>query len=254
MVAIIIEDEQRAARRLKMLIQEVDSTIQIVEILESIEDALVFLNANKNIELIFSDIQLADGLSFEIYENLNAIPPVIFTTAYNQYAIKAFKANGIDYLLKPVVKEELEKAINKLKKLSTQKIDNTLLSALTSQLQFDKQNFKDRFMVKVGQHIKSIAIESIQAFYSLDKATYILTNESRNYLIDYSLDQCEEFIDPQKYFRINRKFIINIQASYEITAWTNSRLKITLASYDEDMVIVARERTKDFKRWLGEEL
>ena len=252
MNAIIIEDEPRAARRLETLINEVDSSIQILAKLESISEAKTFLTAHKNIDLIFSDIQLADGLSFEIYENRSSIPPIIFTTAYDQYAIKAFKNNGIDYLLKPISSEDLSQAIQKLKKLSKPTINVDILSALASQLITEPKSFKERFMVKVGQHIKSIGCDDINAFYSLDKATYILTKEARNYIIDHTLDQLEQLISTEKFFRINRKFVLNINAEFEITAWTNSRLKITLPGYDQEMIIVARNRTKEFKQWLGE--
>lgn len=250
MKAIIIEDEKRAARRLESLIMEVDSTIEILAKLESIAEAKSYLASNPNIDLIFSDIQLADGLSFEIYKSLSSIPPIIFTTAYNQYAIKAFKNNGIDYLLKPIESTELKQALDKLKKLSKSAIDPTILTALASQLNSGTKKHKDRFMVKVGQHIKSIPTSNICAFYSMDKATYILTTDSRNYIIDYSLDHVDIELNPDKYFRVNRKFIIGIDAQFEVTAWTNSRFKITLTGYNEDMIIVARNRTKEFKDWL----
>jgi DNA-binding LytR/AlgR family response regulator len=252
MNAIIIEDEPRAARRLETLINEVDSSIHILAKLESISTAKAFLNSHENIELIFSDIQLADGLCFEIYENLASIPPIIFTTAYDQYAIKAFKNNGIDYLLKPIATEDLAQALQKLKQLTKPSINVDILSALASQLKTETKSYKERFMVKVGQHIKSIGCDDIYAFYSLDKATYILTKDARNYIIDHTLDQLEHLISPENFFRINRKFVLNINAEFEITAWTNSRLKISLPGYDQEMIIVARNRTKEFKQWLGE--
>lgn len=252
MKAIIIEDEPRAAKRLEKLIYEVDSSIQILAKIESITEAVQFLQENPNLDVVFSDIQLADGLSFEIYNQLTRIPPIIFTTAYDQYAIKAFKNNGIDYLLKPIEKEDVENSLTKLKQLSKPSIDASILSLLASQMGSPQVDYKDRFMVKVGQHIKSISTSNIQAFYSLDKATYSLTNEGKNYLIDYSLEQLDRLLNPKAFFRINRKFILHINAPFEITAWTNSRLKITLVGYDEEMIIVARNRTKEFKTWLGE--
>jgi len=252
MNALIIEDEPRAANRLKSLIQEVDSSIVIIAVLESITEGIEFLTANSNVELIFSDIQLADGLSFEIYRQLAHIPPIIFTTAYDQYAIKAFKNNGIDYLLKPVEKSELENALAKLNKLSKPTINTSILNLLSKQLQTEVKNYRERFMVKVGQHLKSITTSSIYAFYSLDKATYLLTNDGRNYIVDFSIDQLENTLNPSDFFRLNRKFILSINAPFEITAWTNSRLKIDLPNYTEEMIIVARNRTKDFKHWLGD--
>ena len=252
MNAIIIEDEPRAANRLKNLIHEVDSSIIVLEILESITDGLAYLKSNSNIDLIFSDIQLADGLSFEIYSQLSSVPPIIFTTAYDQYAIKAFKNNGIDYLLKPIEKNELQNALTKLKKLSTPVINPNVLALLSKQLSTPTNTYRERFMIKVGQHIKSLSTPSIQAFYSMDKATYLLTNDGRNYIIDFSLDQLDSCLNPSEFFRINRKFILNINATIVITAWTNSRLKIDLSGYTQEMIIVARNRTKEFKQWLGD--
>lgn len=253
MRAIIIEDEPRAARRLKSLINEVDASIEILASLESVGEAKGFLQGQTKIDVIFSDIQLADGLSFEIFENLESIPPTIFTTAYDQYAIKAFKNNGIDYLLKPITAQDLATALAKLQNLTKPKaLDTSTLSALAEQLNGTKKSYKERFMVKVGQHIKSISCQDIHAFYSLEKATYILTKDQRNYIVDYPLDHLESIINPENFFRINRKFILQINAPFEITAWTNSRLKITLPGYDAEMIIVSRHRTKEFKHWLGE--
>ena len=251
MRAIIIEDEPRAARRLATLVNEIDSSIQILASIESISEAVEFLNKNQDIDLIFSDIQLADGLSFEIFKHLSSIPPVIFTTAYDQYAIKAFKNNGIDYLLKPIDPEELESALHKLKSLTKSGIDSTILSALANQLNVGNKAYKDRFMVKVGQHLKSIPCQQIQAFYSMEKATYIFTEGGRNYILDYSLEFVQDTINPENFFRINRKFILNIDANFEITAWTNSRLKIEIPGYQHETIIVARNRVKEFKQWLG---
>tara|TARA_R110002050_G_scaffold300722_2_gene471868 strand:- start:5084 stop:5845 length:762 start_codon:yes stop_codon:yes gene_type:complete len=253
MKAIIIEDEPRAANRLEKLIFEVDSTIQVLAKLESITEAVVFLQNNPNLDIVFSDIQLADGLSFEIFNQLGTLPPIIFTTAYDQYAITAFKNNGIDYLLKPIEKEDVANALNKLKQLSKPLIDSSVLALLANQISTQKVTYKERFMVKIGQHIKSVSTANINAFYSLDKTTYALTNEGKNYIIDFSLDHLDQTLNPALFFRVNRKFIIQINAQFQITAWTNSRLKITLPGYNEEMIIVARNRTKDFKTWLGED-
>jgi len=252
MRAVIIEDEPRAARRLDALIKKVAPSIEVLAHIESITDAIEFFNSTPDIDLVFSDIQLADGLSFEIFKNLTSIPPVIFTTAYDQYAIKAFKNNGIDYILKPIDEEELKNAITKLNSFVKPTVDSQILAALANQLNGGNKTYKDRFMVKVGQHLKSITCHQIQAFYSLEKATYIFTGDARNYILDHSLDYLQETINPAKFFRINRKFILNIDAKFEITAWTNSRLKISIPGYNQEEIIVARNRVKDFKQWLGE--
>jgi DNA-binding LytR/AlgR family response regulator len=253
MKAIIIEDEPRAAKRLQSLLHDIDQSIQILAQLESVLEAQDFLKSSPELDIIFSDIQLADGLSFEIYENLSALPPIIFTTAYDQYAIKAFKNNGIDYLLKPIHPDELSKAINKLKQFQKNSLDTTILKALAQQIhQPETIHYKDRFLIKVGQHLKSFSIQNIYSFYSMDKATFIQTNEGRNYVIDHTMDHLESLLNPKLFFRLNRKYILNINANFEITAWTNSRLKITLQGCDDNMIIVARNRTKEFKYWLGE--
>ena len=251
MDAIIIEDEPRAANRLKRLINEIDPSINVVASIETIEESVDFLK-NHKVDLIFSDIQLADGLSFEIYNQIDSLPPIIFTTAYDQYAINAFQTNGIDYLLKPIEPEALDKAIKKHKSLTTPGIDNSIIKALSNQLRNENKVYKDRFMVKVGQHLKSLSCNQIQSFYSLEKATYLLTNENRNYILDYSLEFLEDELSPKKFFRINRKMILNIDANFEITSWSNSRLKVTIPGMDDDLLIVARNRVKDFKHWLGE--
>ncbi|UTW66783.1 response regulator transcription factor [bacterium SCSIO 12643] len=253
MNAIIIEDEPRAAKRLQSLLNEIDPSIQVLAQIESISEAKEFLESHQHLDLIFSDIQLADGLSFEIYDNLVHLPPIIFTTAYDQYAIKAFKNNGIDYLLKPINPEELQNAIGKLNRFQQKSIDPNILQLLAQQIhQPDTQSYKDRFLVKVGQHLKSFSTQNIHAFYSLEKATFIQTHDGRHYVIDHTIDHLESILNPKLFFRLNRKYILNINASFEITAWTNSRLKITLEGSDDDMIIVARNRTKEFKHWLGE--
>ncbi len=250
MTALIIEDEPRAANRLEKLLIEIDSSIDIVAKLESVQEGIRFLQSGTKVDVIFSDIQLADGLSFDIYKEFTSIPPIIFTTAYDQYAIKAFKSNGIDYLLKPLEKSDLEIALNKLKNLTTS-INPALIELLSRQLNSPQKEYKNRFMVKIGQHIKSIATTEIKAFYSLEKTTYLLTNTNKNYIVDHSLDFLDNSLDPTLFFRTNRNFILHIQSPIVITAWSNSRLKIDLEGYAHEMIIVARNRTSDFKNWLG---
>jgi DNA-binding LytR/AlgR family response regulator len=247
MNVIILEDETRAANLLERLIQKVAPEMQVIAKLESVRDAVPFLTAHSDIELIFSDVQLADGLSFEIFGQVQVKCPIIFTTAYDHYAIEAFKTNGIDYLLKPVEEERLRRAIEKTKLFSPSfALEKFLLlgNAVSA------KTYKTRFMVKVGDKIKSIPIEEVLAFYSLEKATYIHTTNNRNYCIDYSIDQLETILDPALCFRINRKYIVSIQACTQILAWTNSRLCLKIDGIKDDDIIVARERVSDFKAWL----
>ncbi len=249
---LIIEDESLASKRLKRLLTQIDTNFNIVKIIESIEDSISFLSKNK-VDLIFSDIQLSDGLSFEIFDKINVDCPIIFTTAYNQYAIEAFNTNGIDYLLKPIKENRLKQAINKYQSLN----QNINIKQLIDAVNQTKINYKNRFMIKVGDKIKSIPTTEIIAFYSLQKGTYLLTNSGRNYVVDYSLAQVAEMLNPKTFYKINRKCIVSINAIKDIIAYTNSRLKLNIEHLTQqntgfDDVIVAREKVSDFKKWLDE--
>ncbi|MDA3893053.1 MAG: LytTR family DNA-binding domain-containing protein [Salinivirgaceae bacterium] len=245
MNVLIIEDEARAANHLERLIKLVAPEMNIVKKFETVRDAVKYLSVNSP-SLIFSDVQLADGISFEIFEQVKVSCPIIFTTAFDQYAIEAFKTNGVDYLLKPIEEERLRQAIQKVKQLSvTPNIEQLIKQALSKQ----PEKTKSRFLVKAGDRMKSISIEDIKAFYSFDKATYILNATNRSYAIDYSLDDLEELIDANLFFKVNRKAIVSIEACQNILAWSNSRLKLTIDGMDEP-VIVAREKVKEFKNWL----
>ena len=244
---IILEDETRAASYLERLLAKIAPNMVVIAKLESVREGVKYLLNNPEPELIFSDIQLADGLSFEIYNQVSVKCPIIFTTAYDHYAIEAFKTNGIDYLLKPIEEERLTQAIEKAKHFSPGLVLGKILSISNSDA---GKLYKSRFMVKVGDKIKSVPIEDILVFYSLEKASYILTSDAHNYCIDYALDQLEPMLDPEKYFRVNRKYIVSINACTNILAWTNSRLRLKIDGIDDSGIIVARERVQEFKSWL----
>lgn len=251
MNVVIIEDESRAARKLEQMILSIAPEFNIFIKLESVEEALEFFETKPKVDLIFSDIQLADGLSFEIYDKVTLDCPIIFTTAFDNYAIKAFKNNGVDYLLKPVNAEELEIAIDKVEKLKPKtSVEDILKIAAT--LNQTTKNYKSRFMVKIGDKINSISIEEITLFYSLEKSTFILTNEGRKYIVDYSLEYLEGLLNPKIFYRINRKNIISIKACKNIISYTNSRLKLQVENYQGEDIIVSRERVQAFKAWLDE--
>lgn len=250
MKVIIIEDEKPSARRLQRMLDALDLKAQTM--LHSVEESIEWFKNNEHPDLIFLDIQLSDGLSFEIFEAFDIKSAVIFTTAYDEYALQAFKLNSIDYLLKPIDEDELDVAVNKYKarlpKQQNVTLDfNDIKNLLVNPLE---REYKKRFSVKVGQHIKLINIDDIECFYSENKGTYLHTSEGRNYLLDTTLDQLEQELEPQTFFRVNRKFFVNINAINDIVSYTNSRLQIKLQSYKEQEVIVARERVKDFKNWL----
>ena len=247
MKVIIFEDEPRAANHLERLLAKFAPNMAVIARLESVRNAIKYQHNNPEPELIFSVIQLADGLSFEIFNHLDVRCPIIFTTAYDHYAIEAFKTNGIDYLLKPIEEERLQKAIEKAGHFSLGLFIEKLLAM--NNPTFEK-TYKSRFMVKLGDKIKSVPVEDILLFYSQEKATFIHTPEGRTYCIDYSLDQVEPMLDPEFFFRINRKYIVSIQACTYILAWTNSRLRLKIDGVDDPDIIVARERIQEFKNWL----
>ncbi|MEY8868866.1 LytR/AlgR family response regulator transcription factor [Meridianimaribacter flavus] len=247
---IIIEDEKPSARRLHRMIERLDLTVETM--LHSVEEALDWFQNNQHPDLIFLDIQLSDGLSFEIFEHIDIKSAVIFTTAYDEYALQAFKLNSIDYLLKPIDEDDLAKAVSKYKERLPQQqavtLDfNDIKKLLVNPIE---REYKKRFSVKVGQHLKLINIDEIECFYSENKGTYAYTVEGRNYLLDLTLEQLEDELEPQTFFRISRKFFVNINAIKDMISYTNSRLQVKLKNYNEQEVIVARERVKDFKLWL----
>ena len=250
MNVIIIEDEKPSARRLQRMLSTLNLETEIM--LHSVEESIQWFNNNEHPDLIFLDIQLSDGLSFEIFEAMDIKSAVIFTTAYDEYALQAFKLNSIDYLLKPIDEVELSKAVKKYQDRLPQKqavtLDfNDIKKLLVNPID---REYKKRFSVKVGQHLKLINIEDIECFYSENKGTYAYTSEGRNYLLDTTLELLEQELEPETFFRINRKFFVNINAIKDMVSYTNSRLQIKLNNFNEDEVIVARERVKDFKEWL----
>ena len=255
MNVVIIEDEPRAASRLEKLILEIEPNYTVVKKLESVKQAVAYFQSNPEVGIVFSDIQLTDDLSFEIFKKVQISAPVIFTTAYDNYAINAFKANGIDYLLKPINKEDVAAAIQKFKHLTTpvEKVNLAAIAQLLASTKVEEvTTYKSRFMVKVGQHIKSVATDEVVAFYSKDKASYLFTKDKRSYPIDQSLDQIHAVLNPEVFFKISRSFIVNLNGVSDIMAYSNSRLKITVDGLQDELIIVAREKTKAFKAWLGE--
>jgi DNA-binding LytR/AlgR family response regulator len=251
MNAIIIEDEKPSARRLQRMLSAID--INAETMLHSVEESINWFQNNAHPDIIFLDIQLSDGLSFEIFETVAINSAVIFTTAYDEYALQAFKLNSIDYLLKPIDEDELKVAVNKFKIRTPQKQSVNLNFDDIKKLLVNPidRDYKKRFSVKVGQHLKLINIEDIECIYSENKGTYVYTNDGRNYLLETTLDQLEDELVPDTFFRVSRKFYVNINAIKDMVSYTNSRLQIKLHHYNEQDIIVARERVKDFKNWLG---
>ncbi|RRO20889.1 LytR/AlgR family response regulator transcription factor [Flavobacteriaceae bacterium 14752] len=248
MTAIIIEDEKPAARRLLKLLSDYD--INILETLHSLSEAEHWLGHHRHPDLIFLDIQLSDGLSFELFNNRKIDSAIIFTTAYDEYALKAFKVNSIDYLLKPIDKEELKAAIQKYK--SQQKHSNINFEDLKAMFgnTYEEQQYKERFTVKVGEHLKVFETNEINCFLSQHKTSYLLTKNGRQYPLEKSLEEIDSLLSPKYFFRINRAYIIHINAIKDIISYSNSRLRIVLRQDIDEPLIVSRERVKDFKQWL----
>lgn len=247
---LIIEDEKPAARLLQRKVEKLGLTVHTL--LHSVEESIAWFNTNAHPDLIFLDIQLSDGLSFEIFEKIDIKSAVIFTTAYDEYALRAFKLNSIDYLLKPIDEDDLETAVTKFKSQFQKNLVTGLdFEAIKKMLinPIDRQ-YKKRFTIKMGQQLKMIAIEEVECFFSENKGTYLHTLDNRDYLLDTTLEQLETELDPDVFYRVSRKFIIPMKAIKEIQLHSNSRLKVILPTYKDDEVIVARERVNDFKEWL----
>ncbi|WP_426063870.1 LytR/AlgR family response regulator transcription factor [Flavobacterium sp. DSP2-3-1] len=255
MTTIIIEDEKPAARLLQRKLGKLNIGVGVM--LHSVEESIEWFSKNGHPDLIFLDIQLSDGLSFEIFEKVEIKSAVIFTTAYDEYALRAFKLNSIDYLLKPIDEDDLKIAVAKFKSLlPKEEIQSQSLGIDFEEIKkmlinpFEK-NYKKRFTVKIGQHLKVISIDEIECFFSENKGTYIHTFDKRDYLIECTLELLEKELDPANFFRINRKFIVPLKAIKEIVVYSNSRLKVILPSFSEEDVIVSREKVSDFKTWIG---
>jgi len=250
MRTIIIEDEKPSARRLQRMLEK--QNIPVEKLLHSVNDSIKWLLENPQPDLVFLDIQLSDGLSFEIFEEIELESAIIFTTAYDEYALKAFKLNSVDYLLKPIDDEELEAAIEKYKsKFSNSEQLPSNISELRNLLNQNnsEKKYKKRFTTKVGQHLKMFTVDEIECFYSENKGTYLHTQTDRSYLLETTLENLETDLDPEQFFRVSRKYYVNINAISDMVSYTNSRLKVKLNHFDEE-IIVSRERVKDFKNWL----
>lgn len=249
MKILIVEDENLAAKKLEALIKKIIPEYNLIGVCKSIDDAVKVIKTN-DIDLGFFDIQIQDGLSLEIFDNVNVDFPIIFTTAYNDYAIRAFKINSIDYLLKPVSKNELQNAINKYYNFWSKTEKSVNYNTIEEIKNLLIGNYKERFTIKIGNKIKIIKTNEIAYFYSLDKATYAKTLNETDNLLDDSLENIFYKLNPKQYFRINRKYIININQITDIYSYSNSRLKVNLKTSTSEDLIVSREKVREFKKWI----
>lgn len=252
MKVIIVEDEVPAAEKLERYLQKYDRTIQVVARFDAVTTAVPWIRENQDtVDLIFMDIQLIDGLSFQIFQQVQVRKPVIFTTAFNEFALDAFKVNSIDYLLKPITFTDLSASLQKLETLR-QQFNITADQSEKIQLavsSMKSKEYKNRFMVKLGEHIRSITTDQISVFYADGRDVYLVTNQNRKFIIDYTLEALEDILDPAVFFRLNRTFILNINAIKDVLVYSNSRLKITLHQEFDKEIIVSREKVAEFKEW-----
>ncbi|MCS5490748.1 LytR/AlgR family response regulator transcription factor [Algoriphagus limi] len=247
---LLIEDENPAAKRLLTLLKPHFSEAEFFGNLDSVKSAIHWLETNPEPDLIFCDIQLADGLSFEIFQKRPIQAPVIFTTAFDQYAIKAFQVNAVDYLLKPIDPEELERAVDKFKKNQLRKeLDIHLLEQL---LKPQTKTYKSRFLVRFGEKIQSIPVEEVAFFFSEERVTFLQTQAGKKYVLDQTLEQTESQVDPLNFFRINRKYLVSHPSIEEVLTYSNSRLKVKLVNCTDSDILISREKVSDFKSWLDQ--
>jgi DNA-binding LytR/AlgR family response regulator len=248
MNVLIVEDEHLAAEKLEKMLLTADPEIKIQAKLESVIDSINWLSSHDRPDLIFLDIQLDDGISFEIFDSIKLDVPIIFTTAYDQYAIKAFQVNSVDYLLKPIEEGSLRKAIEKFKSIyQTTHFQLEKINTLYNQI---VNNYKTRFFVKIGNHFHSVSINEIQCFLIRERATFLRTVAGKTYDLDYSLDQVQKLVDPNLFFRINRNYLIHIDSIQDIYSYSSNRLSVKLKMLDHLDMIVSREKVADFKKWL----
>lgn len=251
MRTLIIEDEPAASRRLKKIIAEAAPQLEVVAVTESVESTIRYLDEEPMPELIISDIHLADGHCFEIFRRKSLSCPVIFTTAYDQYALQAFKFNSIDYLLKPIRKQEFLASVEKLTQLQDHRKQNELNFQRLSELLSTRPGAaQKRIVIRYGEKIKAIDIEDVAYFYTEEKVNFLVTFEDRRYAVDYSLDDLDQLVDPARFFRINRQFIINYDAIDSMIAYSKSRVKLNLKPDYPIETVVSTERSPVFKKWL----
>ncbi len=248
MKVIIIEDENLAIEKLERYILKYDASIEIVAKLSSIYDTVTWLNTNGNaFDVAFMDIQLTDGLSFEIFNEAAINKPIIFTTAFDEFALDAFKVNSIDYILKPITFIDLSKALTKLKNLEANFNKENKLPELVKNMTTKKT--KERFLVRLGNHIHSIKTNEISVFYAEGRTVFLVTNQNKKFILDYKLEDLYHVLNETDYFRVNRTYIININAIENVTIYSNSRLKIGLNIKSDKEIIVSREKVSTFKTW-----
>jgi DNA-binding LytR/AlgR family response regulator len=253
MKILIIEDEELAVKKLQKTLASTTAEAEIVGTTDSIKGSVEWLEQNPPPDLILMDIELADGQSFEIFNLTEVRSPVIFTTSYDEYALKAFKVNSVDYLLKPVQKEELQAAFDKFAKLRSNSKSEINIESIVKELQqkLQQKEYRKRFLVKHAQKLVSVDVDDIAYFYSDGRLNFFKTTDNRKFVVDYTMDELEEMLDPEKYFRISRSFFVSIDSVDRIDDYFGNRLILGLRPVVDKEALVSREKVTDFKKWLG---
>lgn len=256
MKALIIEDETPAAEKLERYLKRFDPNSEVLAILKSVESSVAWLTANPLLaDIIFMDIQLLDGKCFEIFEKTKVESPIIFTTAYDEYALEAFKVNSVAYLIKPITFDDISQALDKVSALKktfnkSEIEDSFVLQKMLADMGKPYKSYKNRFMVKVGDHIKSIPTDNIKLFFADGRTAWLVTDEGRKYIIDFKLEQLEDLLDPVHFQRVNRTFILNINCIKDVIVFSNSRLKVIPDQTLDKEIIISREKVPQFKDWI----
>jgi two-component system, LytTR family, response regulator LytT len=253
MKILIVEDEELAVKKLQKTLAAVDASANVVGVTDSIKSSVEWLQDNPQPDLILMDIELADGQSFEIFNLTDVKSPVIFTTSYDEYALKAFKVNSVDYLLKPIQKEELQTALQKFQKLKGNGSNDINIDSLVKELQqkLQPKEYRKRFLVKHAQKLVSVEIEEIAYFYSDGRLNFFKTTDNKKFVVDYTMDELEDMLDPEKYFRISRSFYVSINSVDKIDDYFGNRLILGLKPAVDKEALVSREKVTDFKKWMG---
>ncbi|MBX2845898.1 MAG: LytTR family DNA-binding domain-containing protein [Saprospiraceae bacterium] len=252
MRVLIIEDEAPAFRRLQKSLEEVAPDIQILDVLDSVEASVKWLRNHENPDLIFMDIQLSDGISFQIFDEIAITVPVIFTTAFDEYSLQAFKVNSIDYLLKPIKNEDLKGSLDKLKRLaSSHSFNSEAFQKIIQQIHIRSQVYKDRFLVKRGEHFVSVSIDEIAFFKTRHGVVSLFTKAKKQFSLNYTLDELQKLLDPQHFFRANRQFIVHYSAIDRVQKYHKGKLYVDLTEGLEEDIVISAERASLFKQWLG---
>ena len=253
MRVLIVEDEAPAFRRLQKLLEETDPSIEIAEVFDGVKDAVNYLNSNNSFDLMFMDIQLSDGISFEIFDQVEIRKPVIFTTAFDEYMLRAFKVNSIDYLLKPINQEDLARSLEKYRNLKSEfsEVETPSLQKLLQEIQINDKRYKSRFLVKMGDKLVSVESENISCFQAKNGLVYLINKEGKKYIVDQPLDDIGKDLNPEKFYRVNRQYIMSFNCIKAVHKLGKGKLMVEPAFDPNEQIIVSSEKSAAFKEWLS---